>query len=103
MIFGNVQELIKIAKTARKEEKWDIIFKSREPSSDEQVIHDDLLEKLTEGDPRKEQFLYESSQGRTLEQIAEELHVTTKTLRNWREKMREREKQLTGQFPEKAV
>jgi len=103
MIYADsVEDLITKANEERKQEKWDELSKSREPQADEQVIHDDKLEKVTEGDPRKQQFFSELSQGRTLEQIAEELHVTTRTLLKWRKEAQEREQRLTGQSPKEV-
>ena len=92
---GSHQELIKRAEKEKKEKSWENLFESLETRSDEKAVLNDLIEKLSAGDPHKKQFLHELSKGRTQKQIAEDLRISPNTLTNWKNKFEERWKQLT--------
>jgi len=89
-------EEIKEEQEEQKAKLWETIFVSVEPGSDEKAVYEDLLEKVSEENPHKKQFLHELSEGRTQKQIAEDLRILSpNTLTNWKNKFKERWKQLT--------
>ncbi len=87
-----LREIVEEIEEEKKWKSWEALFLSKELSSEETTVYKDTLEKVTGGDPLKKHYLNSRAEGRTDKQIAEELHVTTRTLRNWMNEMREREK-----------
>jgi len=76
------------------EESLDRLLLIKERNA-EKAVFNDLIERLSGGDPRKKQLLEQLAQGRMKKQIAKGIGVSADTVTDWLEEIKERWKQLT--------